>query len=105
MDFSILEALMLICFGISWPFAIVRSYRARSAKGKSLPYLILISLAYISGMLHKILVDFDLVLVLYAANFIMVSIDIVLYIRNARLDIRHDAAQPNEDNDPLLSEK
>jgi len=104
MNFSVPEALMLICFGISWPFAIVRSYRARSSKGKSLFYLILINLAYISGMLHKTLVDFDLVLILYAANFVMVSIDIVLYIRNTRLDKLHDTTQDSGDRQPLLSE-
>lgn len=86
MNFSILEALMLICFGISWPFAIVRSYKARSAKGKSLMYLILLSLAYLSGILHKTLIRFDIVLILYAMNFFMVITDILLYIRNARLD-------------------
>lgn len=86
MNFSILEALMLICFGISWPFAIIRSYKARSAKGKSLMYLILLSLAYLSGILHKTLIRFDIVLILYAMNFFMVITDILLYIRNARLD-------------------
>lgn len=86
MNFSVLEALMLICFGISWPFAIVRSYKARSAKGKSLMYLMLLSLAYLSGILHKTLIRFDIVLILYAVNFCMVITDILLYIRNTRLD-------------------
>ncbi len=86
MDFSIFEALMLICFGISWPFSIVRSVRAMSTKGKSIVYLILIELAYVAGILHKTLISLDIVLGLYIINFIMVSIDIALYIRNARLD-------------------
>ena len=85
-DFSIFEALMLICFGVSWPFAIIRSYRARTAKGKSLLFLAFLNLAYLSGILHKVLVNLDVVLVLYAANFLMVSIDMALYIRNTRLD-------------------
>jgi hypothetical protein len=86
MDFSIFEALMLICFGISWPFAIVRSARARSSKGKSLTDLVLLGLAYVSGILHKTLINPDIVLALYIINFIMVSIDIALYFRNARFD-------------------
>jgi hypothetical protein len=90
MGFSVFEALMLICFGVSWPFSIARSARARSTKGKSLLYLILIELAYISGILHKTLVSPDIVLWLYILNFIMVSIDIALYIRNARLDRLRD---------------
>ena len=86
MDFSIFEALMLICFGVSWPFAIVRSVRARTSKGKSLTFLILLDLAYLSGILHKTLINLDVVLALYIINFIMVSIDIALYFRNARID-------------------
>ena len=92
MSFSWLEAGMLVCFGISWPFSVVRSYRARSVKGKSIGYLILLNLAYIAGILHKTLVHFDLVLILYVINFAMVSIDIALYIRNTRLDKLADAA-------------
>lgn len=90
MDFSVFEALMLICFGISWPFAVVRSWRARSAKGKSIVYLVLLNLAYIAGILHKTLVSLDIVLGLYILNFIMVSTDIALYIRNSRLDSLSD---------------
>lgn len=86
MDFSVFEALMLICFGISWPFAIVRSWKAGSAKGKSIAYLVLLCLAYIAGILHKTLVSLDIVLALYMLNFLMVSADIALYIRNTRLD-------------------
>jgi hypothetical protein len=86
MDFSVFEALMLICFGVSWPFSIARSVKARSAKGKSIAYLVLLDLAYVSGILHKALVSLDIVLGLYILNFAMVSIDIALYIRNARLD-------------------
>ena len=86
MEFSIFEAAMLVCFGISWPVSIVRSIRARSAKGKSLLFLILISLAYISGILHKSLVRLDIVIVLYILNLVMVFIDIALYIRNTKID-------------------
>ena len=81
MQFSVFEALMLLCFGMSWPFAIVRSYRARSVKGKSLAFLVLLLLAYIAGILHKALFRFDIVIALYIYNFVMVA-DIALYIRN-----------------------
>ena len=77
---------MLVCFGISWPVSIVRSIRARSAKGKSLLFLILISLAYISGIWHKSLVRLNIVIVLYILNLVMVFIDIALYIRNTKID-------------------
>ena len=88
MGFSVFEALMLICFGLSWPFSIARSIKARSAKGKSLLFLVFLNLAYLSGILHKVLIRLDVVLVLYILNFLMVSIDIVLYARNSQLDRR-----------------
>jgi hypothetical protein len=90
MGFSIFEALMLICFGVSWPFSLARSWRARSTKGKSLLYLVLIELAYLAGILHKTIVSPDIVLGLYILNFLMVSFDIALYVRNARLDALRD---------------
>ena len=33
---EILETLMLVCFGMSWPMNVYRNYKARSAKGMSL---------------------------------------------------------------------
>lgn len=80
------EALMLICFGISWPFSIIRSYRSRTSKGKSALFLALLVFAYISGILHKALISFDIAIGLYIINLVMVSIDIMLYIRNTKLD-------------------
>jgi hypothetical protein len=90
-DFSVFEALMLIAFGVSWPFSIVRSIKARSAEGKSLLYLILLGLAYVSGILHKLIINLDIVIVLYIINFIMVNIDIALYLRNVRIDAIRDS--------------
>ena len=91
MSFSWLEAGMLICFGISWPFSVIRSYRARTARGKSLVFLMLLDLAYLCGILHKMLINYDIVLVLYVINFALVFVDIALYIRNTRLDKLADA--------------
>lgn len=83
---SIFEALMLICFGLSWPMNIWKSWTTRSAVGKSLPFLLIIEVGYICGMLNKILVHFDWVFFLYVLNFLMVGTDAVLYFRNRRLD-------------------
>ena len=83
---SIFEAGMLLCFGMAWPINILKSWRTRSTKGKSLPFLCSVELGYISGITHKILYSRDLVMVLYIINFTMVLIDILLYFRNKRLD-------------------
>lgn len=83
---SIFEAIMLICFGLSWPMNIYKSYRTRSTVGKSLSFLLIIEVGYICGMLNKVLVRFDWVFFLYILNFCMVGADVVLYFRNRKLD-------------------
>jgi len=82
---SIFEIIMLICFGAAWPFSIYRSYTSRSVEGKSLLFLLVIFLGYISGILHKIFYNYDNVIYLYTLNMLMVGIDILLYLRNRRL--------------------
>ena len=76
------EIVMLVCFGFSWPFSIVRSYKSRSTKGKSLPFLLLVEVGYFGGILHKIFYNPDIVMVLYILNAVMVATDICLYLRN-----------------------
>ncbi|NLU52766.1 MAG: hypothetical protein GXX10_07880 [Clostridiaceae bacterium] len=87
---SIFESMMLICFGIAWPINIYKSLKARTAKGKSLWFLIVVVIGYISGIIHKLLYSFDIVLALYVLNLIMVTIDMSLFFRNRRLDRLHE---------------
>lgn len=82
---SVLEAIMLLCFGAAWPFSIYKSYRSKSIKGKSLFFLIIVLIGYVSGIMHKLLYNYDQVIFLYLLNAIMVSTDIGLYLRNRRL--------------------
>ena len=86
MEFSIFEAIMLLCFGAAWPFSIYRSYVSRSTGGKSVLFLFVILTGYISGIIHKILYSLDPVIYLYGANAVMVAIDIGLYYRNRRYE-------------------
>lgn len=83
---SIFEVIMLLSFGVSWPFSIRKSYMARTTKGKSLVFLVLLIIGYISGILNKFLVRFDNAVYFYIANLIMVCIDTGLFFRNRRLD-------------------
>lgn len=83
---SIYEIGMLLCFGAAWPFSIAKSYRARSTKGKSLFFLLVILLGYAFGILNKLLVRFDKVIYLYALNGLMVATDVVLWFRNRHLE-------------------
>ncbi len=95
---EILEVIMIVCFGISWPFNVVKSYRARTAKGKSPMFLCLIIFGYIAGIISKFMNEAYMaaidekwyVLFFYFLNLIMVSADLALYLRNRRLDRRNE---------------
>ena len=82
---SIFEAAMLFCFGFAWPFSLYHSYKSQRNDGKSLWFLYVVFLGYVSGILHKITYNYDLVIILYILNGLMVFADILLYYRNRRL--------------------
>ena len=77
---SIYEAIMLICFGASWPVSIWRTYTVKNPVGKSIWFLLLIIIGYVAGIINKVLGTMDWVLGLYILNFIMVSADLILVI-------------------------
>lgn len=83
----VLEAGMLVCFGISWPFNIAKSLRSRTAKGKSVIYEILVVVGYFFGLAAKIILgDVNYVMIFYIVDILMVTTDIILTFRNRRLD-------------------
>lgn len=83
---EIFEAVMLICFGISWPFSVIKSFRSRKTGGKSLTFLILIFVGYVSGLVGKILFNPSIVLLVYSCNTFFVGADLLLYFRNRRIE-------------------
>ena len=90
---DLLEALMIICFGLSWPISIRKSYTARTAKGKSLFFEIFLLVGYIFGVVRKAAFQpetknwlYWLALCAYCFNFLAISIDVGLYFRNTKLD-------------------
>jgi hypothetical protein len=82
---SVFEIVMLICFGSAWPFSIYKSWTARTNQGKSPWFLVIVLLGYISGIIHKILHNYDAVVFLYGLNGAMVLVDMMIYMRNRRL--------------------
>ena len=78
---SLFEVLMLICFGLSWPISIYKSWHTRKVSGKSPVFMTVVIIGYASGMAHKILYSRDWVIYLYLLNMIMVSLDLLLYFR------------------------
>ena len=83
----LMEAGMLVCFGFSWPLNVVKAYRAKTARGTSLAFIILIITGYIAGISAKIINNqFNYVLGVYFLNLAIVSANVFVYIRNKRLD-------------------
>ncbi|HPI92577.1 MAG TPA: hypothetical protein PLT09_14045 [Deltaproteobacteria bacterium] len=85
---SIFEVIMLVCFGSAWPASIYKSVFSRTARGKSMAFLIIVFVGYIAGILHKVFHNLDWVVTLYALNGLMVFIDIVLTQRNRLIDLQ-----------------
>ena len=91
---ELLEIVMIVSFGFSWPLNVIKSYKSRTTKGKSLAFLLLIFFGYIAGISSKFVNESYManiaskwyVLFFYVLNFIMVCADLVMYIRNYRLD-------------------
>ena len=84
---SMLEATMLICFGLSWPINTMKAFKARSAKNMSLPFILLIIFGYVAGISAKLLMNQNnYVLVVYFINLAVVTLNLMVYFRNKRLD-------------------
>ena len=91
---EILETIMIVSFGASWPMNVIRSYKVRTAKGKSVAFLLLILFGYVAGITGKLINPVYMaqfsekwyVLFFYFLNLAMVTADILLYFRNRKLD-------------------
>ena len=82
---------MLVAFGFSWPFNIIKSWRSGTAKGKSVIFEFIVVFGYLVGVLGKFITWRQTGVLAYSvwfyfADIAMVTIDIVLYFRNTRLD-------------------
>lgn len=91
---ELFEIIMIVSFGASLPLNVLKSYRARTTKGKSLAFLLLIFFGYIAGITSKLINEAYMaafaekwyVLFFYVLNLIMVGTDLILYVRNRKLD-------------------
>lgn len=95
---EILETIMIVSFGCSWPLNVIKSYKAGTTKGKSLAFLCLIFFGYIAGITSKFINPEYManisenwyVVFFYILNFIMVGADLVMYVRNYKLDKQNE---------------
>lgn len=92
---SVFEAGMMVCFGISWPVAALKTYKCKCVHGKSIHFSMLILLGYVCGIAHKVLDDMDWVFWLYIMNTFFLLVDMYLYYlyRNNKAPI-----EPVDDN-------
>ena len=97
---EIFEIIMIVSFGASWPMNVIKSYKARTTKGKSLGFLLLIFFGYVAGIASKLVNEAYMsafsekwyVLFFYVLNIIMVGLDLILYVRNKKLDRENERA-------------
>ena len=98
---ELFEAVMIICFGLSWPLSVYKSWKSRPAKGQSLQFEMFIWIGYIFGIAKNFIKFFNgstgfiffLAWGFYFLNFIEITIDMALYFRNVKLDKAADAAK------------
>ena len=97
---DLFEALTIFCFGLSWPISIRKSLVSRTAKGKSLYFEVFIWIGYIFGIANKFISymnnpDKDWIFFLawafYFLNIAEITVDMVLYFRNVKLDKNREA--------------
>lgn len=95
---GIMETLMVVCFGISWPLNIVKAWKARTAQGTSLLFYSFIWIGYVFAFIGKFVMIASnapapwyetvkwYVMFFYVVNIIMVSAGIAIYFRNKYID-------------------
>lgn len=98
-----MEALMVLCFGLSWPLNISKAWKARSTRGMSLPFYLLIWIGYVFAVVGKLISIYYYthvagtagawtevvkwyVMLFYVLNLLMLTLGILIYFRNARLE-------------------
>lgn len=94
---NIMEALMVVCFGISWPLNIIKAWKAHTAKGTSILFYFFIWIGYVFALIGKCIKIglssepwFNVVpwyvMFFYILNLLMVSAGIIIYFRNRIAD-------------------
>ena len=91
---EILEIVMLIAFGFSWPISLIKNIKAKSTKGVSILFYFMILFGYVAGIVSKFTNEAYMasfatkwyVLIFYFFNFTVVGLNIIVYFRNKHLE-------------------
>ncbi|WP_124061102.1 hypothetical protein [Gordonibacter sp. Marseille-P4307] len=88
---EVLEALMLVSFGLSWPLNAWKGYKAATAAGSSWQFIGLITFGYLAGIAAKFVSgQVTWVLAVYVVNLVALGANWAVYFRNRRLDARRE---------------
>lgn len=112
---EILEIIMLVCFGLSWPISVYKSIKVRTSVGKSAVFNIFLIIGYISGIVSKFIkMDnvmegnnallkgiFIFALVMYFINLVMIATNLVLFYLNRNLDRKKELAKQNIEQEKI----
>ena len=86
---AVLEAIMLICFGLSWPINALKAWKAKTAVGTSWVFLSLITLGYVAGIAAKFVGGtVNWVLIVYFVNLTALVANWIVFARNKSLDAK-----------------
>lgn len=95
---ELLEAAMLVCFGLSWPLNAYKNFKAATAAGSSWQFIALITTGYMAGIAAKFASgSVNWVLAVYLINLACIGVNWIVYFRNRRLaaqrEIAYEAAE------------
>ena len=84
---QVLEAAMLICFGLSWPINAYKNFKAGTAAGTSWQFILLITVGYLAGIAAKFASGMiNWVLAVYFINLVCLAVNWAVYFCKCRLD-------------------
>lgn len=82
---AIFELAMLVAFGFSWPFAIMKTCRAKRVDGKSPLFMMIVICGYLFGIAAHVIEGTKLWLCfVYLLDISLVSTDLALYFHYLR---------------------
>ena len=93
---ALLEAIMLVCFGLSWPINAAKAWKAKTAAGTSWMFLALITFGYLAGVAAKFVGgSINWVLIVYFINLTALVVNWAVFMRNRALDKRRKTKTTN----------
>ena len=76
---EILETIMILSFGVSWPISIYKTLKAKTSAGKSPLFISMIIFGYICGIISKIIAkNYNLAFYFYWINLATTTTDLVI---------------------------